>query len=54
MKGRNLFLVYAIINLVGAFVYLIYCLLSKRRSSYSNPSKGESKDVRKKVESEAG
>jgi hypothetical protein len=54
MKGRSLFLVYGLINLVGGFVYLMYCLLSKRNLSSSNPSKGESKDVRKKVESEAG
>jgi hypothetical protein len=54
MKQRDLFLVYAIINLIGGLIYLIYCLLNKMRSSSSKPSKEENVDVWRKVKSEAG
>ncbi len=46
-KERDLFLVYAIINVVGGLVYLIYCLKK-------SPSKKENVDDWKKVKSEAG
>jgi hypothetical protein len=54
MKERDIFLVYAIINLIGGLIYLIYYLLNKIRSSSSKPSKEENVVVWRKVKSEAG
>jgi hypothetical protein len=56
MKERDIFLVYAIINLVGGLLYLIYCLLNKirLRSSSSKPTKEKNADVWREAKSEAG